>query len=235
MDHSDAVKQMAAERFLLDELTPEEREDFEAHLFDCPECTLDLRAGAAFVHEAKIQLPQLIADSAATAPVERKKTQRESKHWFLWWRPAFAGVAFATLFLLGYQNLVTYPALRNAANQPRLLPWAPLHGNTRGGGHLTITADRRHGVALPVDLSGPLASVTYSSYSIDLLDPQGKLVWTDAVASPGESDGASQSLSLVIPGAMLGNGQYTIVVSGIATHGERAPISRYVFEIRMAD
>jgi hypothetical protein len=235
MDHSDAVKQMAAERFLLDELTPEEREDFEAHLFDCPECALDLRAGASFVDEAKIQLPQLIADSQAAAPVKLKKTKREPKHWFLWWRPAFAAVAFASMLVLGYQNLVTFPALRNGANQPRLLPWAPLHGNTRGGEHLTITADRRHGVALPVDLSGSMTSAPYASYSVDLRDPQGKLVWTDAVAAPDENDNASQSFSLVIPGATLGNGQYTIQVSGIAPHGERTPINRYVFEIRMTD
>jgi hypothetical protein len=235
MDHSDAVKQMAAERFLLDELTLEEREDFEAHLFDCPDCALDLRAGAVFVDEAKAQLPQLITESPVPARAEAKKTKKDTNRWFLWWRPAFAGVAFATLILLGYQNLVTYPALRNAANQPRLLPLVPLHGNTRGGGHLTITADRRHGVALPVDLAGSLASVTYSSYSVDLLDPQGKLVWTDRVAAGGESDGASQTFSLVIPGASLGNGQYTIVVSGIAPHGERTPINRYVFEIRMTD
>jgi hypothetical protein len=233
MDHSEAVQQMATERFLLDELTPEERDEFEAHLFDCPECALDLRAGAAFVDEAKIQLPQLIANSPAAAPVKLKKTKRDSKPWFSW-RPAFAALAFASMLVIGYQNLVTFPALRNAANQPRLLPWAPLHGNTRGG-QLTITADRKHGVALPVDLSGSLTSVTYSSYAVDLLDPQGKVIWSDAVAAPSENDGAGQSLSVEIPGAALGNGQYTIVVSGIAPHGERTPINRYVFEIRMAD
>lgn len=235
MDHSNALKQMAAERFLLDELNPEEREDFEAHLFDCPECALDLRAGVAFIDEAKVQLPQMIADSPTPARGETKKPKKDTNHWFSWWRPAFAGVAFASMLVLGYQNLVTYPALLAAANQPRLLPGAPLHGNTRGGGHLTITADRSHGVALPVDLSGPLTSADYSSYSVDLVDPQGKLVWTGAVAAPAESDDASQSYSLVIPGATLGNGQYTIVVSGIEPHGERTSINRYVFEIRMTD
>src|ERR1700719_1444646 len=114
MDHSDAVKQMTAERFLLDELTPEEREDFEAHLFDCPECALDLRAGAAFIDEAKAQLPQLIADSSAPARAETKKPKKDTNPWFLWWRPAFAAVAFASMLVLGYQNLVTYPALLSA-------------------------------------------------------------------------------------------------------------------------
>ena len=53
MEHIEAVQQMAAERYLLDELPPELRDAFEEHLFDCPECAFDLRAGAAFVDEAK--------------------------------------------------------------------------------------------------------------------------------------------------------------------------------------
>lgn len=235
MDHSEAVQQMTAERFLLDELTLEERDEFEAHVFDCQECALDLRAGVAFVNEAKVQLPQLIADSPASTRADAKKPKEKKNYWFLWQRPAFAGLAFACMLVVGYQNLVTYPALRTAANQPRLLPSAPLHGNTRGGGHLTIAADRKHGVSLPVDVLGSMTSAAYSSYSVDLVNQQGKLVWTDSITAPTESESASQSFSLAIPGATLENGQYTIVVSGVAPTGERSPINRYSFEIRMTD
>ena len=61
MNHSEAVEQMASERYLLNELTPDARDAFEEHVFDCPECALDLRAGTLFVHEAKVQLPELVA------------------------------------------------------------------------------------------------------------------------------------------------------------------------------
>ncbi len=235
MDHSEAVQQMSAERFLLDELTVEERDEFEAHLFDCQECALDLRAGVAFVNEARVQLPQLMANAPASATSKAKKPKEKKNYWFLWQRPAFAGVAFACLMVVvGYQNLVTYPALRKAANQPRLLPSAPLHGNTRGG-HVIIAADRGHGVALPVDVSGSTTAASYASYSVDLMDQKGKLVWTGAVAAPGDGDSATRSLTLAIPGAMLENGEYTVVVSGVSTNGERAAINRYAFEIRMSD
>ena len=106
------------------------------------------------------------------------------------------------LLVIGYQNLVTYPGLRAAANQPRLLPWTPLHGATRGA-HLAITADHEHGVVLPIDLPQPPSIGAYASYSFDLTDPQGKQVWTGAVAAPGDEAGDSQRISLVIPGAML--------------------------------
>ena len=58
MDHNEAIEQMAAERYLLDELTPELRDAFEEHAFDCPECTLDLRAGAAFIRCGKSRASQ---------------------------------------------------------------------------------------------------------------------------------------------------------------------------------
>lgn len=231
MNHSEALQQMAAERYLLDELTPDAREAFEEHLFDCAECALDLRAGAAFIEAAKIQLPQLTG-AAVPSPSGAHKFKRE--WWLFWLRPAFAAPAFASLLLvLGYQNLVTFPRLRAAANEPRLIPWAQLRGAMRGGAPLSIAADRRHGVALPLDLSSQPGETAYASYSIDLYDPQGKLAFGSIVAAPGDNDSGSQRLGLVIPGAMLRNGVYTVAVSGVAANGELTAIDRFAFEIHL--
>jgi len=235
MNHSEALQQMAAERYLLDELTPDAREAFEEHLFDCSECALDLRAGAVFVEAAKtlLQLPEL-AGAAVPSPSRPHKIKRQ--WWLFWLRPAFATPAFASLLLvLGYQNLVTYPRLRAAASQPRLIPWAQLRGAMRGGAPLVITADREHGVALPVDLPSQPNEGAYASYSIDLHDPQGKLVFGSVVAAPSESDSSPQRLGLVIPGAMLRNGVYTLAVSGVAPNGERTVIDQYAFEVHLID
>lgn len=236
MDHSEAVHQMAAERYLLNELTPEEREAFECHLFECPECALDLRSGAIFVEEAMAQLPELTSALPASAPSRTSKSGVKRKWWLGLLQPAFAAPAFATLLIVfGYQNLVTYPALRARANQPRLLAWTPLHGATRGGAHQAITADRRQGVALPVDLPPQPSMGAYASYAFDLYDPQGKLAWAGLAAAPAGESGDGQRLSLAIPGAMLRNGSYTIAVAGIAAHGERTEIDRYVFDLRLTD
>ena len=35
MDHSEAVQLMATERYLLGELSPDQREAFEEHFFEC--------------------------------------------------------------------------------------------------------------------------------------------------------------------------------------------------------
>jgi len=234
MDHSEALQQMAAERYLMNELTPGAREAFEAHFFDCSECALDLRAGAAFVEETKAQLPDLAG--ALPVPARSRDSKVKRMWWSSWLQPAFAAPAFATLLLvIGYQNLVTYPALRASADQPRLLPWAPLHGSTRGGAHLAITANRSQGVALPVDLPSQPSMGAYASYSFDLYDPQGKLTWTGLASAPADNASDDQRLSLVIPGAMLNNGAYTVAVSGVSAHGERTEIDKYVFDLHLSD
>jgi hypothetical protein len=236
MDHNQAVEQMAAERYLLDELTPDAREAFEEHVFDCPDCAMDLRASVAFVDEAKAQLPALTDPLPAPPSTGAIRPKVKRNQWLSWWRPAIAAPAFAALLaVVGYQNLVTFPGLRAEANQPRLLPWIPLHGATRGDGHLSVTADRQHGVALPIDLSQESGGVQFTSYSFELLDAQGKIVWTGNLAAPAESEVGGQRISLAIPGAMLRNGAYTVAVSGIGPREERAPVERYVFDIFLND
>ena len=233
MDHSEAVEQMAAERYLLDELTPEAREAFEEHLFDCPECSIDLRAGAVFVQEAKALLPDLESPLPAPVPSRQRSSTTRREWWLSWLQPTFAAPVFATLLLvIGYQNLVTYPALRAAADQPWLLPSTALHGGMRGGVASAITADRRHGIALAIDLPPQPNPGAYVSYSIDLYDPQGKLARTGLTASP-VADG--QRLSLAIPGGMLRDGSYTLAVSGVTPHGERTAIDKYIFDIHLND
>jgi anti-sigma factor RsiW len=47
MNHVEAVKTLAIERYLLEEMTPDERDAFEAHFFSCAECADDAREAAA--------------------------------------------------------------------------------------------------------------------------------------------------------------------------------------------
>jgi Putative zinc-finger len=230
MNHSEATEQMAAERYLLDELTPEARDAFEDHVFDCPECALDLRAGAVFVTEAKAQLPSL----AAMSPAKEKPAKSAGKpsFWAALWRPAFAAPAFAALLMVVlYQNFVTMPALHDSATQPHLVPLAPLHGATRGASHLSLTADRVHGVGLPVDLSTEPGAPPAASYAFELRDPQGKTAWSGTIPAPAQGAADDQPYSLVIPGKTLQNGAYSLTVTSVSAQGERTPVEQYTFDI----
>ena len=53
MDHNEAIRLMGAEQYLLNELSPELREQFEEHLFECTDCANDVRAGALFIEQTK--------------------------------------------------------------------------------------------------------------------------------------------------------------------------------------
>jgi hypothetical protein len=243
MDHSEAVNLMAAEKYLLGELEPDVRDAFEEHFFDCPECAFDIRTGMAFVDEAKAQLPGIAAaESARVAPITTEPIRRESTEASpraekrpSWWRglfttPAFAAPVFATLLLvIGYQNLVTYPALRTEATEPRVLPAISLHGGTRAGGSTVIEADRKQGVSVLVDL--PEAQ-GYSSFAVDLYDAQGKLAWTHKLSTSANGNDAG-TLSLLIPGGGLQQGTYALVVMGVTAQGQRSELERHNFDVHI--
>jgi hypothetical protein len=233
MNHSEAVKQMAAERYLLEELTPDARDAFEEHLFDCPECALDVRCGTSFIGEAKAQLPNFDLGSPAAKKISLPRERDKQR--FAWLRPAFAVPVMATLLVVvGYQNLVTLPALHSSVNQPRIVQIAPLYGATRGGSHAAITVDPVNGIALPIDLPLDSAAAGYSTFSFELSNAQGKSVWTGSVPVPAQNGSSDMQLSVIVPGGMLENGTYTLTVSGVDPHGTRNAIGRYVFDVVLA-
>ena len=230
MDHNEAVKTMAAERYLLDELTPDLRDAFEEHLFCCQECALDVSAGTTLVDEMKRQLPGLsapapVAEAPRTAVLKPKKPK-----WSFWGLPAFAAPAFAALLgIIAYQNIATIPGLRTAATQPRVLPWTSAHAGTRAGAHIALTADPKLGAVLLLDLS---QDFSYTSYAFDLYDPHNQHFWSQTIASsaiPG-SDGGS--VSVLIPGAGLQQGSYSLVVTGITAQGERKELDRRFLDVQ---
>ncbi len=58
MDHSEAVRLQAAERYVLGELPPVLREEYEEHYFECAACAVDVKVVAAFVDNAHEVLRQ---------------------------------------------------------------------------------------------------------------------------------------------------------------------------------
>jgi hypothetical protein len=220
---------MAVERYLLDELTPEDRDAFEKHLFDCSECALDLRAGAAFVTEAKAQLSHLSSDTPASDASSQPLSRPKAARWWNRWQSAFAVPAFAAMLaFIAFQNISTIPSLRRSASEPRIIPSNAIHAGTRGSAHTPVLADRTGGLALAIAL--PSAS-SYTSYSFALNDPSGKQVWSRNLTTSIAASGEDNAVSLVIPGSGLEQGSYTLTISGTTPANDRVEIDRRVLDV----
>jgi hypothetical protein len=235
MDHNEALQEMATERYLLGELTPELREAFEAHVFACSECALDVRAAAAFIEEAKLQLPHLTPPATAGTALPRAADTnvpplQRAQSWFACLRPTFAVPVFALLLgVAAYQNLATIPELRLAARQPRLAPWTTLHVGTRGSARVPLVADRNRGAVLLIDLP---PGGGYDGFTFELDRTQGKPFWTQSMpASPGGTDEVAP-VSLFIPGRGLQQGSYALTVSGVTADGQRTQLDRRILDIQ---
>lgn len=223
MDHNEAVRQNATERYLLDELEPEVRDQFEEHLFDCQDCALDLRAGAMFVEQSKV----ILAEPALHTGVKQSVKATSKAGRFAWFRPAFAVPMLALLLaVIGYQNLVTYPKLTATANQPQVGPWASVNVSTRGASDAVIKARAGEGFGLILNLP---PGDGFASYAVDLYNPAGKLEWSGPLAAAPADEGRQ----LYIPGRDRLAGTYTLVVFGMTPAGERKEISRNSIELHI--
>ena len=231
MDHGEAIQMMAAERYLLDELTPEEKDAFEQHLFDCRECALDLRAGALFVTEAKVQLAEMESQSAASSATQTVADRKKSKKkvWWFFWQPAFAVPAFAAMLaVIVFQNVSTIPSLRRATVEPRILHSNAIHAGTRGAAHTAVLADRIGGLALAIELP---SSAAYSSYAFVLRDSTGKQVWNQNLTTSNVAVDDS-AVSLVIPGAGLMQSSYSLDIFGTSPQTGRVEIDHRILDVQ---
>lgn len=222
MDHNEAVRQHATERYLLDELEPEIRDQFEEHLFDCQDCALDVRAAAMFVEQSKVILAE-----PAMPSISKVNEKAAKPGWLAWLRPAFAVPLLALLVaVIGYQNFVTYPKLTAEANQPQTGPWASVNVSTRGASEMVIKTHAGEGFGLIVNLP---PEDGFASYAVDLYNPAGKLEWSGPIATAPAEEGRQ----IYIPGHNRVPGTYTLAVLGVTPAGEHKEISRHSINLEI--
>lgn len=226
MDHDVVVREQITEKYLLKELDPEARDQFEEHFFDCRECALDVRAAAEFVEQTKVVLAGEHNADPAPIPVPAPKPD-----WFTWLRAAFrpglaAPVMALLLAVVGYQNLVTLPKLALMANSPQILRWISINISTRGVTVPVIVTQPGKDFLLFVNIP---PERHYARYTADLYSPAGKLEWTLTIPA----DSANDALALQVPGANRAAGVYAVVVHGVTAAGETSELGRNSFELQL--
>jgi len=217
------VREGMTERYLLNELDPEMREQFEEHFFACQQCALDVRAGAEFVEQSKI----ILAENPEVAAAPAARARSGYRGWLAWLRPAFAAPALALLLaIVGYQNLVTYPRLQRTQTSAEVLPWAPVNIGTWGAAGPVITIAPGQGFVLFVRIP---PEGDYSSYTAELHDAAGKVEWSLTIPATAGQD----QWSIAVPAAERQAGAYSLVVRGKTASGESKEVGRTSFALQI--
>jgi hypothetical protein len=226
MDHSEAIRIKAAEQYLLGELTGDAREQYEEHFFTCQECAMEVRAGAAFLDNAK---------DAFRAERDLVPSQRPgARRWFdLFLRPAFAVPALALLVLVvTYQSTIVIPRLKTSlaqATAPQAIPsFSLITENSRGGNPVTIHAPRNKPFSIYLDIP---PDRHFLFYNCELQTESGNLEL--ALRIPAEE--AKDTVQLLIPASRLQRGNHILVIRGGGPpqgSGAAEPeIARYTFNL----
>jgi len=226
MDHSDALKIQASEKYLLNELSVEERDSFEDHYFSCVECAEEVRAGAIFVANAR----ELVRSSLQTTTVPRA-SRVERWNWFNWFQPAWAAAAIVLFVgLIGFQNLVTIPRLHReiASNAPQALPAVFLLA-ARGTPESAITVAPNAAFGLNLDIP---PAPGFASFECEVVAASSKPIFSVHISAQRAHD----TVQLFVPGGLLGPGRYTLVVRGNKTDSSSQTgseiLAQYPFTIR---
>jgi hypothetical protein len=221
MDHDEAVRLKATERYLLEELDADQRDEFEEHLFDCQDCAMDVRSGAMFVEQTKVAL----SEAPVLAP--KPEPNQSSTGWLGWLRPAFAVPVMAVLLaIIGYQNFIQIPYQQQAANQVQELPHGSINIRTRGGSTRQLIGHAGQDFVLIPNIPPDL---TYPSYIFELYNGAGKLQWSLTIAAASPDD----FRTIKIPGAGLEQGTYKLTVSGITQSGQSTKLEGSTYELQI--
>lgn len=102
MDHKLAESLQSVDKYLLNELSPEQRTQFEEHLFDCPLCADQVRQSFTVLENLK----QVLREEKATA-TDARTVHASHTGWRDWFRipslvPTLAALLLACL--AGYQH-----------------------------------------------------------------------------------------------------------------------------------
>ena len=204
MDHAEAVDTMAAQRYVLEEMTPEDRDAFEDHFFGCAACAADVRDGATIAAAMR-------REKASIALVPQRASHAG-------WLAAAASLVIAAF--LGYQTMTLRGHLRDE-REARVLPYSMINGESRGSETVITNASRPF--ALFVDIP---RREHVTRYVVTIADEKGRA----SVTQPVTLDEASEpSVLLRIPGGLLTPGRYSVIVRA---EPAGAPGSVGSFEVR---
>jgi hypothetical protein len=228
MNHQDVLREMSVERYLLGELSGEALDRFEEHLFDCPLCVTDLRAGTTFINAARSEL------RTAIEAVPAKESPFQWASWLL--KPSFLAPALAVcLLVMGVESFILLPGMRHEVAQmetPTVLNNLVLaNAGARGDSVAEIVAPLHGAFLLSVDIPG---RNDLSGYLLSLYSPLGAMVWQTKIPPQQASD----TVLIHVPTDVTKAGLNTLLVQGLqavdGSGGKLEDLARYRFQLNVS-
>jgi hypothetical protein len=206
MDHNEAMRLQAAEKYVLGKLPREQHAEYEEHYFDCSACAEEIKATVAFMEGAR----QVVREEALE-PVGARVLAPAVPGFFSWLRPAFVVPVFAALLVfIAYQNSVTIPGLRQSLSRTAIAEVAKsfslvsLGARGEGSSSLKIGVGPREDFNLVVDMPGN----SPTGYTCQIQEESGKTL----VTLPVSSEEAKSTVTLIMRGGSLQPGKYNFLI-----------------------
>jgi hypothetical protein len=218
MDHESAIRDRATEKYLLGELAPEARDDFEEHFFSCSVCAEDVKLAAGFIDTSK----KILAERNF---VSSPAGDRSGGGLWSWFRiPSFAPYALTAVFagLVVYQSLVTIPELRELG-EPQVVTNTTVVPETRGNPTVLRASPNSRWVQFSIDVNDAAA---LSSQTGTFKNAAGEKVF--AVELPAAPSG---SISFLLPLDRFPAGQYTLELGNFGGGVPPNNVEKYRFEV----
>ena len=228
MEHFDALRLHAAEKYLLGELSSQLRDEYEEHYFGCQACATELTTTATFMAGTRAVLAEHASENSVA------KTPALPPRWFGWLRPQFAIPVLATLLLVvGYQNFVTIPHLKTTS---------PVEAGMDGDLVSLIGANSRSESSGPVQIHQSKPAILevdipsageFTSYVCRLQDGVGRSIYEARISAVD----AKRTVHLIVPQGRLQSQKYSLVVFGETASKSGTPaeteIERLIFEVEI--
>ena len=218
MDHETAIRVQAAERYILDEFSLEERADFEEHFFGCPACADEVRSATILAANAGAVLREEDAHAVTQRSGGRSRLR-------LFW-PLMASAAVNLALLAGFGLQRFRPGdPPPAAIEPQFFHSFGVPAASRSTLiHLTVPAGSRF-FGARFDL---MPGQHFESFEYQILDARGVSVSRQSLRSPA---GDESELEIAVPVSSLAPGEYVLALRGIQ-QGKSVEISRAQFSIQ---
>ena len=217
MDHETAIRIQAAERYVLEEFSPEERAEFEDHFFECVECADEVRSASIL--------------AANAGQVLREERARESSVWEergrrrrFWW-PMLASAALNLALLAGFGLERLHSGISRAAVEPQFYHTFGVPAASRGTvQNIPVRAGSQF-FGARFDL---VPGQHFDSFEYQILDASGASRSDRWLKAPPDE---GTDMELAVPVSSLKPGDYMLVLRG-RQQSNATEISRAHFSVQ---